>query len=95
MHADIPHPEGGDPISVAQQQDLFHSALLRQLEAALTGRTSGVDLRRDRVCAVRFLGRLRTVAARRPLAGRVVRKDVPISRVDPVARIDSCFNVAD
>ena len=54
VHADIPHPEpAGDPITVAQQQHLYYGALLRQLEAALSGRAS--QLTYDEIGSVRSI----------------------------------------
>ena len=51
VREDIPHPTDGDPITVHQQRKLLHNQLLRQLDSALSGRTS--ELTYDEVESVR------------------------------------------
>ena len=51
VRQDIPHPAGGDAITVHQQRKLLHDDLLRRLDSALSGRTS--ELTYDEVESVR------------------------------------------
>ena len=51
VHEDVPHPTDGNPITVDQVRKVLYNDFLRQLDSALSGRTS--ELTYDEVESIR------------------------------------------